>query len=444
MAIFNVAFLNPKMRAKSGGGALQAKSLKNEFNDLKNELWRDGYLSAGDHDKLIDKARQIRISGTLTPSQELDWDKIISDQEREKELAVVDYNGDIERITDEIDVERNKSVKVIGNNPVQYIFSKIDKLASSINELDREIDNRSIAGMDISKYMLEKQALGDKYNEQINMLNTLDSYDGKEATYAAYIKTTHDGKKIIDIDYGSGKRSGYYEINAVIDGKFRVYAKPNYKEGGNIHVILDNIDYSAVDMLEADPENPGQFKPTKLMGNAEQKPGGPRTALGEDISILSSNLMIQQQPDVNYWARGKNGSLYQRTGDDGYIKHVNADEKDLKIEGHIMDSFDSLEQHFMKNSIETIDHAEKIGFEDEEMQMSREIDPRTQGIFGPPLPEARMSFPRPAEGITRAESSAARTRRTPQQPREQVSPGILETAKRTFQGGVDYLKSRFS
>lgn len=437
MAILNVAFLNPRMRAKSGGGDLQAKTLKNEFNNLKNELWRDGYLSAGDHDQLIDEARKNSLVGGLTPSQRLDWDKIISDQEREKELSTIEHNGDIERITDEIKLDRNKAVKIMGNNPVNYIFSRINSMASSIDELNREIENRTAAGMDTSKYELEKETLDKRYSEQMKMLNTLDDPDS-DIVYSMYINPSPDGE-IIDIDYGIGKREGYYEINAVGDGKFRVQTKV-YKSEGFLKAKIDGVEYSEVDMLEADPNNPGQFKPIRLTGNVEEKRGGMRTAPGGDISILSSNLRIQQQPAVNYWARGMNGSLYQRTGDDQYIKHINANERDLKIEGEIMDSYDSLEQHFMKYSTETIDHMElrEPMNPEEEMQFTPEnaVETQSRGLQGMLPLQRRSSAGKPV--------ARARTTRTPQQPKEQASPGIMETAKRTFQGGVDYFKSKFS
>ena len=56
MATFNVSFLNPSLQ-KSGGSAPSVSILSDQLQILENELAKDGYLSPGDYDLLISKAR---------------------------------------------------------------------------------------------------------------------------------------------------------------------------------------------------------------------------------------------------------------------------------------------------------------------------------------------------------------------------------------------------
>jgi len=53
MAVFNVAFLNPNLRKKSG---TSVGILSDQLSILENELGKDGYLSPGDYDLLIQEA----------------------------------------------------------------------------------------------------------------------------------------------------------------------------------------------------------------------------------------------------------------------------------------------------------------------------------------------------------------------------------------------------
>ena len=67
MAIFNVSFLNPALQTKKGGTGVGM--LADQLQILENDLAKDGYLSPGDYDILIQKAREIQMSGSLTADQ---------------------------------------------------------------------------------------------------------------------------------------------------------------------------------------------------------------------------------------------------------------------------------------------------------------------------------------------------------------------------------------
>jgi hypothetical protein len=436
MAIFNVAFLNPRMRKKSGGTGVSI--LGHQLTMLENELEKDGYLAPGDYDLLIERARSIQKSGALTPTQRSSYDVKISGYQKNKELSSIEKTGDIERMNRSVESEAIEDVMVAGNNPNNFITGRIASLESKIGSLLNVIQKREIAGMDTTEHLNEYQEAMREYTSRNQTLQSLESFDGKNpiAGQAAFVKTNVYGE-IIDVDYAAyGSKSGYVETNGMING-LSVYGKVNDKKDGKNLFFMGGSTFSAPDIMEADPENPGQFKPTKLVADVKQL--GP-FKIGEAgyVNMDSKSLRVQSYLPRNSWSKGLSGTIYKRRQDGGYTKYLNlqsrADYGDMPNPEDMMKIHPNIENSIMRSGVdETVDFAEMMEPEEETMMAPMET-------VGPMAPETftQKGPLQPRQGVSRAT-----TRRTPQQPKEQASPGIVETAKRTFQGGVDYLKGVF-
>ena len=443
MAIFNVAFLNPKMRGKKGISG--TKVMSNRLIMLENELGKDGYLAPGDYEILIDEVRKIQSSGVLTPTQISDYEVKVSRYQKEKEVSAIEESADIDTMNRNIKSEAIEDVMVMGNNPKNFVEGRISSLEAKIGSLLDVIQKRELAGMDTTEHLIEYQESMREYISRNQTLQSLGTFDGKNPVsgQAAYVKTNAYGE-IIDVDYASyGSKSGYVETNGMING-LQVYGKVNDKKDGKNLFFMGGSEFSAPDILEADPENPGQFKPTKLVADVKQL--GP-FKIGEAgyVNMDEKSLRIQSYLPRDSWAKGMSGNLYKRRQDGGYTKYINVNQsladmpKDIE---DIMNIHPRIEESIMRSGVdETIDLAAPMEPEEEmpmeQMETIRDIF-TPKDIFKPTAPREMSIMPQPAT------QSRQTTRRTPQQPKEQVSPGIMETAKRTFGAGVEYLKSRFS
>lgn len=431
MAIFNVSFLNPSLRKKAGGEGI--KIMSNKLSMLENELAKDGYLASGDYDILIDEIRKIQNSGALTPTQISDYNVKISRYQKEKEVSSIERAADIGTMNRNMESEAVEDVMVMGNNPKNFVKGRISSLESKIGSLMDVIQRKEVAGMDTTEYLNEYQEAMREYTSRNQTLQSMGSFDGKNPIVgqAAFVKTNSYGE-IIDVDYASyGSKTGYVETNGMING-LQVYGKVNDKKDGKNMFFMGGSTFSAPDILEADPENPGQFKPTKLVADVRQL--GPfEIGKAGYVNMDEKTLRVQSYLPRDSWAKGLSGSLYKRRPDGGYTKYININQSIADMPRNVEDVMKihpNIEEQIMRSGVdETIDFAEPMEPE-EEM---------------PFAPMETMQFQQPT-AMTPAEKPAARARttKTPQQPREQVSSGILETAKRTFQGGVDYLKSKLS
>ncbi len=92
MAVFNVSFLNPAMRSSGGSNS---GLLADQLSILQNELGKDGFLSPGDYDLLIEKARTIQSMPGLSASQKSEYNVKISAFEKQKSVGVLSKEGDI-------------------------------------------------------------------------------------------------------------------------------------------------------------------------------------------------------------------------------------------------------------------------------------------------------------------------------------------------------------
>lgn len=446
MAVFNVSFLNPSLRKASGGTGVGI--LADQLTILQNELGKDGYLSPGDYDILIKKAREIQTTGSLTAAQRSDYDVKISNFERAKEVAKLEKASDIESMNRTAKSEAAEDVMMVGNNPAEFLRGRVASAQAKLNDLTEIIERRTNSGQDSTEYMNEYQSALSDYNEKLSALGSMEGFDGKNPVlgYVAYVTTNEKGE-IIDVDYGRhGSKTGYAETNSMIDG-FQVYGKVNFKREGRNYFVLGDKMFSAPDMMIPDPETPGSFKPNKLVANVTQR--GPLT-VGESgyINIPGSEVKIQSYIPNNSWAKGVNGTVYKRRDDGGYSRYININQTlpDMPPIDSMLTLPQAYEQSLMRNVDETIDVSAPIT-PDAGMSMAAPLEQSTQNMSPNPF-TANPYTQIPQPNMSTAQSTPATKIRTgatktPQQPTENKPATFGSTIQRTVKSGVDFVKNLF-
>ena len=451
MPVFNVSFLNPKTRAKTGG--VSPSILADQLTILEQELGKDGYLSPGDYDILMNKARDIQTSSGLTAAQQSDYDVKISRFESAKQTSSQDRTEDLNRSNMVLKSEAAEDVMIAGNNPAEFLRGRVASYESKLNDLQEAIQRRSASMQDTIEYENEYQATMAEYQKKFSALAAMENFDGANPVqgYVAYVTTNNNGE-IVDVDYDRHEsKSGYSETNGMIDG-FQVYGKTNYKkEGKNFFIMGDNT-FQAPDMMIPDPENPGSFKPNKMVANVSQK--GPIT-VGESgyLAMPGSSIKVQGYIPPNSWAKGVGGTVYNRRNDGGYTKYININQSmpDMPPVDSMLTIPDKFEQNLMSNVDETIDPSIQIA--PNNGLNYTPMDPGAMEGSGVQLPAQQGSpLPQyPMQGPTMSPQSAGvsakpttQVRRTPQQPNTKASNGIGSTIQRTMQSGANALKSLFS
>jgi len=452
MPVFNVSFLNPKTRVKTGGTSVSI--LGDQLTILEQELGKDGYLSPGDYDLLINKAREIQTTPGLTAAQRSDYDVKISRFEKGKETSQIDKAEDLDRMENTLKGEAAEDVMMVGNNPAEFIRGRIASLQSKLNDLQEIITRRQISSQDSTEYENEYSAALSDYQEKMNALAAMESFDGNNPVlgYAAFVTTNSNGE-IIDVDYGRhGSKQGYAETNGMIDG-FQIYGKINFKRDGKNFFALGNNVFQAPDMLTPDPDNPGSFKPNKLVANVTQR--GP-ISIGEAgyVNIPGDSVKIQSYIPYDSWAKGVGGTVYKRRNDGGYTRYININQSlpDMPNPDEMLTLPQSFEQKIMRNADETIDVSAPI-----EPDAGLNYTPMDQNVFNQNIfggQQFPQSMAQPAAGEPALPMSMApqtpvqgnqstQARRTPQQPTQQASTSFGSTISRTVRSGVDYLKNLF-
>ena len=439
MPVFNVSFLNPNLKAKKGAGV---GILADQLAILENSLAKDGYLSPGDYDILIKKARDIQMSGSLSADQRSNYDVKISEYEKSKSVSNMNKTDDIARMNKMIKGEAAEDVMVVGNNPREFLKGRIASLQSKLGDLNDTIQRKTAAGDDTIDYYNEYNATLQEYSNKSEALDAINSFDQKNPIqgYVAYVSTNKNGE-IVDVDYAKyGEKSGYAETNGMIDG-FQVYGKVNYKEDGKNYFKLGNKTFTAADRLIQDPANPGSFKPTKLMADVQDPSGrGEFTrAQAGYVNLPGNSIPIQSYIPRNSWAKGINGTLYKRGEDGKYTKYLNATEDNLQIDGPVLNIPEVFEQSLMKNVGETVDYSSPIT----PNQGSEAPVPLPDN---PPIPSAPIKMNYGLDNPFSApdqKTSRSQILRTPKQPSEQAPTGPLQTAKRTIQSGIESVKNLF-
>lgn len=464
MATFNVSFLNPALR-KSGGSGVGV--LADQLAILENSLGKDGFLSPGDYDILIEKAREIQMNNSLSANQRSAYDVKISGYEKSKEVSNLQKSSDIERMNKSLKSEAAEDVMVVGNNPQLFLKARVASLQAKLNDLAEVITQKTASGDDTTDYYNEYNATLQEYRTKLEASQSMQDFANDQTKpiqgYVAYVTTNKNGE-IVDVDYGKyGEKSGYAETNGMVDG-FQVYGKINYKEDGKNYFKLGDKTFTAADMLIQDPANPGSMKPTKLMADVQDPSGrgiATRAAAGY-VNIPGATIQIQSYLPNNSWAKGVNGTLYHRDETGNYKKYINATEENMPIDGPILSIPESFEKSLMRNVRETIDITAPIT-PDQGMSMSPATSmggPQTSPIkmnyglenpFNPaaasqsaPLPQSSMSNPTPSAEEFNKPAGKSQAFRTPKQPSSKKSSSPMATAQRTIQSGISAVKSFFS
>jgi len=440
MATFNVSFLNPALQ-KTGGGS-GAGILADQLAILENSLAKDGFLSPGDYDILIAKARDIQM-GNLTADQRSNYDVKISSYERSKSTSEIDRTDDITRMNKILNSESSEDVMVVGNNPREFLKGRMASVEAKLNELSEIITRRENSGLDTTDYYNEYNSALQEYQKRAGAFQAMgevsEGLTDPIPGYVAYVETNQNGE-IVNVDYAKyGDKTGYAETNGMIDG-FQVFGKVNYKRDGENYFKLGNQTFSAADMLTPDPANPGSFKPNKLMANVQEK-GVIRRAQSGYVNMSQPDLRIQDYLPSNAWAKGNNGTLYKKREDGGYTKYLNATPESLNIQDAILSMPEGFERSLMDKVDETIDVTAPIT-PDQGMSMAPSIDngvPMQDQIMQGKVP-TKMNYDLP-NPFNKPKTQAFRT---PQQPSAKVDSGAFATAKRTVQSGIDSVKRLFS
>lgn len=464
MPTFNVSFLNPNLKKSGGSGA---GILADQLAILENSLGKDGFLSPGDYDILIKKAREIQMGNSLTKDQRSSYDVKISEYEKAKEVGDLQKASDIERMNKAIKSEAAEDVMVVGNNPQLFLKGRISSIQSKLNDLSEVITQKTAAGDDTTDYYNEYNSTLQEYRTKMEASQAMGDFANDQTKpiqgYVAYVTTNKNGE-IVDVDYGKyGEKSGYAETNGMIDG-FQVYGKINYKEDGKNYFKLADKTFTAADMLIQDSANPGSFKPNKLMADVQDPTGrgiATRASAGY-VNIPGATIQIQSYLPNNSWAKGVNGTIYNRDSSGNYKKYINATEDKLSIDGPILNIPESFEKSLMRNVTETVDVSAPIT-PDQGMNMSPSTDfgtPQSSpikmnyGLENPfnhsadsqnkPLPQSSMSNPTPSASLPSQSTGKSQAFRTPQQPSKTPASGVMATAQRTIQSGVNAVKGLFS
>jgi len=434
MAVFNVSFLNPKMRKRSGGGA-GVGILVDQLAILENDLGRDGYLAPGDYDLLVEQAQKAMLNPALTASQRSNFNVKISNYEKAKAVLEVEQKSDIPTILRDIKNERADDIMRAGNNPKDFLERRRDSYFFAIDILREEMERRENDGMDSSEYRNELIGLERSYNDIYGALGEVNKNKGEMKGYAAYVDADPNTGEIIDIDYRKiDNRSGYIETNGMIGG-FKVFGKPNTNIGDTEAFKLGEIDF-----LDTVVKDDGQGEVTWLPSNkrkfwANGNEGGDTVEFmksfekEEGVMDVKNPLIVQSHIPPNSYRKGQNGSIYHRRKDGGYTKYINTTEDILGMKpGEIPEIPSMIEKSIGRYVDDVVPGSERI---------ASDLDIPSQNIgFG--TGGAPMSV-EPQQQPANLSPSLSRTK----QPIERASTDAMDTANRTDKGAWNLVKKIF-
>lgn len=448
MPVLNVAFLNPNAAKKGGGSGVGI--LTDQLTILENQLAKDGNLTAGDYNLLIEKARSIQNMPGLTNDQRSNLSVKVSTYEREQSVANLNRAGDIERMNRTAQDESAQDVMMVGNNPAEFLNGRVASLQAKLNDLQEQIQFKGEAGDDTTPYDNEYRSALTEYQDAVDARDQASKYTDNGAPipgYAAYVKTNQRGE-IIDVSYERyGNKSGYVETSGMING-FQVYGKVNYKSNGRQFFTLGNELFAGSDALLPDPENPGSFKADRLTPTSQQTGGGGvKFGPSSFKNFQPAEIPIQSYVPRNSWAKSADGTTsYFRREDGGYTKHLNMNRS---MEGR-PDPNDMLtlpknfESSLTSASDDTVDESAPMIPDTGGMTslppnglMATGQDVQS-GQGGAPAPAGMPAAAPDAWGVKPVQTD--QVRRTPQQPTERAGAGFMDTAKRTIKSAVDYIR----
>lgn len=333
MPVFDVSFLNPN--APRGGGS-NYNTLIDQLAIKESELASDGKLAPGDYDLLAGMARKIAGSPGLTKDQRSNVLVKIADYGKNKSTSTLKDSQDVQRLGRDYQDDLAKNTMLFGNDPKTLIQTNVDATHAKIQKLADSIDQIEGSGGDASEHLNEYNKTLNEYQDLLHAQNDVNNYKGEgkpDSPYVAYMTTNNSGE-IVDVKIGKvGSNSGFTETNGVYGG-LQVFGKINSKENGKNVFQIGNTRFSAADLLLPDASNPGAMKSNRLIAEDQQSQGGS----GFDTAstnvfkpIDPTKVRVQGAIPTGSWAKGIDGTLYQRLETGRYKKYVNVDEKALGI-----------------------------------------------------------------------------------------------------------------
>jgi hypothetical protein len=442
MPVFSLGF------SKKSGGSPNSLLL-DQLQIMENGLSKDGFLSPGDYDVLINKAKELSTSPGITETQRNDYIVRISTYDKNKALINLNKEDDIAWLNNQTKSDDYLINMQLGNDPVGYLQARGDNLAGKARLLNEAIQRRQINGAPTAEHLNEYYSTISELKDIEDAATALQN-NSDPATpipgFAAYVKTNNRGE-IVDVQYGRQKpsASGYVETNGVING-FQVYGMPNGKFNGENYFRLGNTKFSGADYVIPDPAT-GGFKNTILLDDSARKGNSTYTqGISQYKALTAADLTVQKYIPNSYYAQGPSGTIYHRDDNGIYHKYVNATKEKLGIQDNqIMNIPAQLESGLANQITDTIDFANQIKPDEENKSMpiggTNPLSPDNANPFNQPLPMSTMSNPTPSADQmpkTGATSQANQVRRTPQKPNTAPAGGFMNTAARTMESAKNF------
>lgn len=327
MPVFNVSSFSNKAKPASTYGIIV-----DQLNILKNNLAKDGHLSGGDYQFLINKAKEIRSLYPLTPDQASNIDVLISDYEKEAALLKVKNFRDLDRLKRETEDGERQIKMLYANEPLTFLEASRDNLKAKLNNLAGIINSLEENGEDPTVYLNEYNASLSRFNNLNQALEDVKKNglvsDQPRSDFIAYIDTNSRGE-ITDIDIGRiGEKKGYYPTNGIYGG-MQIYGKVNRRELDKNIFILGNVRFEAPDIPGAvfDPNNPLANTSQILMAGGGPAAGGNFSYYPVDLTKINTQKAIYDDG----WAEGSGGTFYRKNPNGKFDKYINASREDLGI-----------------------------------------------------------------------------------------------------------------
>lgn len=379
MATFDLSGLS-----RSGGGT-GSGILADQLQILENSLAKDGNLSPGDYNLLIDTARKLATSPGLSAAQRSNYNVKVSQYEKDKSVAGLHNTSDIKRMNDSLQNEGAEDVINVGNNPSAFLAGRAASYVAKLNDLAEVIQLKDNSGADTEEYVNEYNQTIRDYQDVVAAQQAMQGWQQRGDSsqpipgFAAYV-TTNDRGEITDVKYGRyGGNSGYVETNGSING-FQVFGKVNAKQNGSNVFVLGDQRFSAPDVMQPDPTNPGSFKVQRLVAESMQTGDAFKQGKPGFLNFDPNKLLTQSYIPRNSWFKSSDGTLYQRRDDGGYSKYLNFTPPDIDPKS-VFTVPKSVEQSILGRVDKTID-----GSSDSLNPAANFVGPLNPNNMGPSIP----------------------------------------------------------
>jgi len=441
MAVFDVSFLNPKLK-RSGGGSSYG-TLVDQLSIKENQLSVDGKLSQGDYDSLLLDAQKLYNFAGLTTDQRSNIAVKISEYQKGKSTSRLKDTSDIDRLNREVGDDFRKNSLLFASSPQTLLKANSDALQAKLERLTDSIDALEGAGSDATSHINEFNDTLNRYNDTLSALSDMETYQpgsgAPKSNYVAYLTTNARGE-LTNVEFDRPGKSGFVETNGVYGG-LQVYGKVNRKElGKNVFQLGDTV-FSASDYAIPDPQNPGALRYNPLTATDTQKRIGSGTSFsqaGVYKEIDPKSVRSQGAIPAGGWAEGEKGALYRRGEDGRYTKYININRENLGIsDNDILRVPRVLESSINQDVFQTIDGAAMPAPKSYPADFIGPIPQgSTRASAAAPAAASKIDYAPDAARQTVATSrTSAPTERTPQ-----TSPGI---ASRTIGAAKSYLGQLF-